>query len=62
MAHKNSLNSSSHWSIDEINYLKQYYKYLSLSDISSNLYNYFFVDRSVESIRVKASRLNIKRK
>lgn len=62
MAHTNSLNTSSQWSIEEINYLKKYFNYLSFEDISNNLYNYFYVVRSVPSIKVKASRLNLKRK
>lgn len=47
------------WQKDEINYLKQYYKKLSIQDIQKYLYSYFYVNRSIGSIRVKAHRLGI---
>jgi len=62
MGHTNSLNTSSHWSIEEIDYLKKYFNYLSFEEISNNLYNYFYVIRSISSIKVKATRLKLKRK
>lgn len=48
-----------HWQNDEINYLKKYYKKLTVSQIKDYLYFYFYVDRSEGSIIVKAHRLGI---
>ena len=49
------------WQKSEINYLKSHYKLLSLEDMKDCLYLYFFNDRTIGSIKIKAHRMGLKR-
>jgi len=54
-----SLNSPYHWSVNEIEFLEINYNLFDIYYIQSSLYNLFFRERSIESIRVKACRLGL---
>jgi len=49
------------WSKPELDYLKSNYDKFSTEDLKQNLYNYFWNDRSISSIRVKAHRVGLRR-
>lgn len=49
------------WQKSELDFLIANYKILSLKDIQYYLYIYFWSDRTVSAIKVKAHRLGISR-
>lgn len=49
------------WQESELNYLRSNYKKLSLTDLKDYLYIYFWNDRTISSIKVKAHRMGLKR-
>jgi len=49
------------WQKSELKYLKDNYHKFSTKDIKQHLYDYFWNDREINAIRVKAHYLGLKR-